>query len=74
MNSYSTQLAQLQFEYIWIRQNRFRWTRYGSRWCLDDIWYLTRIIGFTKVEGNIDKKELELTYIGNTQILIFEFE
>jgi hypothetical protein len=22
MNSYSTQVAQLQFEYIWIRQNR----------------------------------------------------
>jgi hypothetical protein len=57
VNSYSTQVAQLQFEYVWIRQNMFRWTRYGSRWCLDDIWYLGMIIGFTNIERNITKKK-----------------
>jgi hypothetical protein len=31
-------------------------------------------IGFTKVDGNIVEKEIELIYIGNTQILILEFE
>jgi hypothetical protein len=53
MNSYSTQIAQLQFEYIWIRKNEFRLTWYGikimSRW-----WLIARIMGFTKVEGNIN--------------------
>jgi hypothetical protein len=32
------------------------------------------IIGFTKVERNIAEKGIGLFYIGNTQILIFEFE
>jgi hypothetical protein len=31
-------------------------------------------IGFTKVEGNFADKGVELIYIGNTQILILEFE
>ena len=32
MNSYSTQVAQLQFEYIYeLDKNMFSWTRYGSR-------------------------------------------
>jgi hypothetical protein len=74
MNSHFTQVAQLQFEYIWTRQNRLRWTRYGSRWSQDDFWWMGMNIGFTKVEGNIDWKEIELIHIGNTQILILEFE
>jgi hypothetical protein len=56
MNSYATQVAQLQFEYIWIGQNKFRWTRYRSRWSQDDIWYLGMIIGVTKVEGTLIEK------------------
>jgi hypothetical protein len=29
MNSYSTQVAQMQFEYIWIRQNYNEWDLYA---------------------------------------------
>jgi hypothetical protein len=32
------------------------------------------IIEFTIIERNIAKKEIELIYRGNTQILMFEFE
>jgi hypothetical protein len=36
MNSYPTQVAQLQFEYIHeLDKNMFSWTRYGSRWSKD---------------------------------------
>jgi hypothetical protein len=35
--SHFTQITQLQSEYMWTRQVRFRLTRYGSRCCLDDI-------------------------------------
>jgi hypothetical protein len=37
-------------------------------------WLLGRIIGLANVERNITDKEIELIYIGNTQILILEFE
>jgi hypothetical protein len=39
MNSYSTQVAQLQFEYIYeLDKNMFSWTRYGSGQVIGKDW------------------------------------
>jgi hypothetical protein len=37
-------------------------------------WWLGMNIRFAMVEGNITEIEIELIYIGTTQILILEFE
>jgi hypothetical protein len=38
INSYPTQVAQLQFEYIWIRKIDLGRCDIGSKWSQDDIW------------------------------------